>query len=134
MKDFKVSPLAGSVLIESADGNLAYSVVVQAQPTGIPIGLSAIDNGEGLAKVATTVFQKGEGFQPGQAQLEAGGGVVMNWSGTLTIAGITQPMGGVILARPSSRQILLVLIAATQAGAGQLPGAVSAISSSLQSL
>jgi hypothetical protein len=118
--------------MESADGNLAYSVVVQAQPAGIPIGLSAIDNGEGLAKVATTVFQRGESFQPGQPQLEAGGGVAINWTGTLTIAGNTQPMGGVILVRPSPKQILLVLIAATQAGAGQVPGAVSAIANSLQ--
>jgi hypothetical protein len=134
IKDFKVSPLAGSVLIESADGNLAYSVVVQAQPSGLPIGLSAIDNGESLSKAATTVFQRGESFQPGQPQLEAGGGVVINWTGTLTIAGNTQPMGGVILVRPSPKQLLLVLIAATQAGAGQVPEAVSAIASSLQSL
>lgn len=134
VENFKVSPLAGSVLIEAADGSLAYSVVVQAQPPGIPIGLSAIDNGEGLAKVASSVFQRGESFQPGQPQLEAGGGVVINWTGTLTIGGNAQPMGGVILVRPSPKQILIVLIAATQSGAGQVPAAVAAIANSLQSL
>ncbi len=133
LKDFKVSPLAGSVLIESTDGNLAYSVVIQSQPS-VPIGLSAADGGEGLAKVATTVFQRGEGFQPGSPQLEAGGGVVVNWTGSLTIGGNAQPMGGVILVRPSSKTIGLLLIAATQDGSGKVPAALSALASSLQIL
>jgi len=133
LTDFKVSPLAGSVLVEATDGNLAYSVVTQSQPS-VPIGLSTADNGEGLAKVATTVFQRGEGFQPGSPQLEAGGGVVINWTGSLTIGGNAQPMGGVILVRPSPKTIGLLLIAATQDGAGKVPAALSALASSLQIL
>lgn len=135
LKDFKVSPLAGSVLIESADGNLAYAVVTQSQPLGTPIGLSAgYDNSESLAKVAKSVFQRGEGFQPGPPRSESGGGAVMDWTGSLTIAGASQPVGGTILVRPSAKDILLLIITATQAGANQLPGALSALASSLQSL
>lgn len=135
LKDFKVSPLAGSVLIESADGHLAYAVVTQSQPLTTPIGLSAgYDNSESLAKVARAVFQRGEGFQPGPPRSEAGGGAVMDWTGTLTIAGISQPVGGTILVRPSAKDILLLIITATQTGANQLPGALSALVSSLQPL
>ena len=134
LQGFSVNPLAGSVLVESRDGSLAYTVVVQAQPTGTPIGLGAGIASDGLAKVATTVFQKGERFQPGFAQPEAGGGVVMNWTGSLTIAGKAQPIGGIVLVRPSTQHILLLLIAATEAGSAQVPGAVSALANSLQSL
>lgn len=135
LKDFKVSPLAGSVLIESQDGNLAYAVVTQSQPLGASIGLSAgYDNSESLAKVARAVFQRGEGFQPGVPRSESGGGALMDWTGTLTIAGTSQPVGGAILVRPSARNILLLIITATQAGAKQLPGALSALANSLQAL
>ena len=135
LQDYKVSPLAGSVLVESADSNLAYIVVPQSQPLGNPIGLNAgYDNSESLAKIAIAAFQRGEGFQPAPAQLEEGGGAVMNWSGTLTLSGNTQPMSGVILARPSSKYILLMLVAATQAGADRVPSAVSALANSLEPL
>ncbi len=135
LKDFKVNPLAGSVLIESADGNLAYAVVTQSQPLGTPIGLSAgYDNSESLAKIARSVFQRGEGFQPGPPRSESGGGAVIDWTGTLTIAGTSQPVGGTILVRPSAKDILLLIITATQAGSNQLPGALSALASSLQAL
>jgi len=135
LQDYKVSPLAGSVLVESLDSNLAYVVVPQAQPLGNPIGLNAgYDNSDRLAKIAIAAFQRGEGFQPAPAQLEEGGGAVINWSGTLTLGGATQPMSGVILVRPSSKYILLLLVAATQAGADRVAGAVSALANSLEPL
>lgn len=133
LKGYKVNPLAGSVLIEAPEGSLAYTVVPQSQPAGVPIGFgSGLDN-EVLAKVATSVFQRGEGFQPGLPRPEAGGGVVMDWTGTLTIAGQSQPVGGVILVRSSAKNILLLLIAATQAGSGQVPSAIAALEKSIQS-
>nr|WP_242541712.1 hypothetical protein [Leptolyngbya sp. Cla-17] len=135
LQDYKISPLAGSVLVESLDSNLAYIVVPQSQPLGNPIGLNAgYDNSDSLAKIAIAAFQRGEGFQPAPAQLEEGGGAVMNWSGTLTLAGATQPVSGVILVRPSSKYVLLMLVAATQAGANRVPGAVSALANSLEAL
>lgn len=133
LKDYKSTPLAGAVLIESPNGNVAYTVVPQSQPLGAPIGLAAgYDNSESLAKVATTVFQRGEGFQPGQPRMESGGGAVMNWTGSLTIAGTTQPMQGVILVRPSSRHVLLLLVAATKVGEAQIPSAIAALAPSLE--
>lgn len=133
LRNYKVSPLSGSVLIESPDGNLAYTVVAQSQPLGNPIGLIAgYDNSESLAKIATAVFQRGEGFQPGPARPEAGGGAVMDWNGSLTIGGNSQPMRGVILVRPETENILLLLIAATQAAESQVPGALSALANSLE--
>ncbi|PZV17552.1 MAG: hypothetical protein DCF22_03310 [Leptolyngbya sp.] len=92
LQDYKVSPLAGSVLVESLDSNLAYVVVPQTQPLGNPVGLNAgYDNSDSLAKIAIAAFQRGEGFQSAPAQLEEGGGAVMNWSGTLTLGGY--PLG-----------------------------------------
>lgn len=133
LKNFKAIPLSGSVLIEAPDGNLAYTVVPQSQPLGNPIGLVAgYDNSESLAKIATTVFQRGEGFQPAPARLEAGGGAVMDWTGGLTIGGSSQPMRGAVLVRPTTQNILLLLIAATEAGEAQIPSALSALATSLE--
>lgn len=134
LKDYRVTPLAGSVLVESGSGNVAYAVVAQSQPVSNPIGLTPGLNTQDLAQAATAVFFRGEGFQLGTAQPEAGGGAVINWTGSLTIAGKTQPLSGVILARPYPKTILLLLVAATQAGSDQVPGVVSALSNSLQPL
>lgn len=132
---YKTSPLAGTVLVEAPDGNLAYTVVAQAQPNDSPLSSTpSFANTEVLGKIATTVFQRGEGFQPGPPQPESGGGVVINWSGSLTIAGKSQPTGGVILVRPTDKYILLALVAATEAGASQVQGTVAAIADSLKSL
>lgn len=121
--------------MEAPSGNLAYTVVAQSQPIGSPIGLTpSFLNTDTLAQVALTVFQRGEGFQPGPIQAEAGGGAVMNWTGSLTIGGQTQPVGGVILVRPTSKNILLLLISATAAGNNQVQGALSALANTLQSL
>ena len=136
LQGYSVSPLAGSVLIESPSGGLAYTVVAQAQPMNNPIGPRLQTEGDIdlLANAATAVFQRGEGFQPGPARLEAGGGIVMDWTGTLTIGGQSQPVGGVILVRPSPRSILIALIAATQTGGNQVSAATAAIATSLEIL
>ncbi|WP_421654937.1 hypothetical protein [Leptothermofonsia sp. ETS-13] len=84
---YKVSPVAGSVLVKSPDGHLAYTVTAQSQPDGNPLGLNPELDSESLARVATTVFQRGEGFQPGPTLLKAGGGIVINWTGSLTVGG-----------------------------------------------
>ncbi|HIK16796.1 MAG TPA: hypothetical protein IGS53_16140 [Leptolyngbyaceae cyanobacterium M33_DOE_097] len=131
VRGYKTTPLAGTVLVESPDGSLAYSVVAQAQPR-IPVGLTPGFDADELVQVATTVFQRGENFQPGTARPEAGGGIVMNWTGSLTIGGKTQPVSGVILVRPNIRQILLVPIAATDAAKDQVPGVLAAVANSLE--
>lgn len=127
LQGYSVSPLAGSVLVEAPDGNLSYTVVAQALPPGTPAPLTDVD----LAQIAQTVFQRGEGFQPGIAQ-PTQNGLLINWTGTLTIGGKTQPIGGVILARQTQGRIVLLLIAATQAGADRIPGALASLAGSLQ--
>lgn len=131
LQNYKVSPLAGSVLIEALNGSLAYTVLVRPQAQlGLTNGLITDD---ALAKIAQTAFQQGEGFQPGQTR-SIPGGIQLDWAGSLTIAGQTQPMSGVILARPLQGNLGLLLIAATQTGAEQVPGAVSALLNTLQPL
>lgn len=129
LKDYKVSPLAGTVLIEAPDGNLAYTVLAQPQSQlGIAGGIVPND---ALVTAAQNAFRQGESFQTGQVQ-SISGGVQIDWTGNLTIAGNTQPVGGVILARQANDSILLVLIAATNAGGDRVLGAASALSNSLR--
>lgn len=129
LKDYKVSPLAGTVLIESPDGNLAYTVLAQPQ-TQLGVAGSVIPS-EALVTAAQNAFRQGEGFQTGEVR-SISGGVQIDWTGNLTIAGATQPVGGVILARQANNSVLLVLIAATQAGGDRVLGAATTISNSLR--
>jgi len=129
LQGYKVSPLAGTVLIEAPDGNLAYSVLAQPQSQlGITGGV--VPN-EALVTAAQNAFRQGEGFQTGEVR-SIPGGVQIDWTGNLTIGGNTQPVGGVILARQANNSILLVLVAATNAGGDRVLGAASAISNSLR--
>jgi hypothetical protein len=120
--------------MESADGALAYTVVVQSQPAGTPIGVIPGFDIDTVAKVATEVFQRGEEFQPGEPRPEPNGGVVIDWTGKLTIAGNAQPISGTILVRASTKRIVLLLIAATQVGRDRVPATLNALANSLQIL
>ena len=129
LKDYKVSPLAGTVLIEAPDGNLAYSVLAQPQAQ-LGVASSVIPN-EALVTAAQNAFRQGEGFQTGEVR-SIPGGVQIDWTGNLTIAGQTQPVGGVILARQAKDSVLLALIAATTVGGDRVLGAASTLSNSLR--
>lgn len=133
VQGYRVSPLAGSVLIEAPDGTLAYTVVMQ------PLQRAAFDNQPldnfALAQVAQAAFARGEGFTSTAIPVDLPtGGVQVNWSGTLTIAGQTQPVQGVILARQTGNDVLLLLIAGAQAGIAQVPNAVAALVDTFQPL
>jgi hypothetical protein len=129
LKGYKVSPLAGTVLIESPDGNLAYSVLAQPQ-SQLGVAGALLPN-EALVTAAQNAFRQGEGFQTGEVR-SISGGVQIDWTGNLTIAGATQPVGGVILARQTNNSVLLVLIAATNEGGGRVLGAATTIANSLR--
>lgn len=131
LKDFKVSPLAGSVLMESPDGNLAYTVQVQPQAQlGVAGGLLPND---ALVRVVQNAFKQGEGFATGEVR-SITGGLQLDWTGNLTIAGQTQPVGGVILSRQVQDSVLLLLIAATETGGDRVLSAASALVDGFQSL
>lgn len=131
LQGYKVSPLAGSVLVESVGGNVAYTVLALPQ-TQLGIAAGILPN-DALVQVAKNAFKQGEGFETGDVRSIAGG-VQIDWIGNLTIAGTTQPVGGVILARQAQNSVLLLLIAATEAGGDQVLGAASALVDTLQPL
>jgi hypothetical protein len=134
LEGYRQSQLAGSVLIEAMDGSLAYA------PIGVPAAIGLNNplvtpqvTEDLLSQAAKTTFQQGESFQvTGQQSIP--GGLKVDWTGKLTIAGKTQPLTGVILAKPTNGGVLLLLIAATESGAKNLPGAVTALLDSFQAL
>jgi hypothetical protein len=126
LKGYTVTPIAGSMMAEAPDGSLAYTVISQ------PLNNTNSFNDDYLVEVARSAFGRGEAFQMGLKQ-PVPGGLKMDWTGSLTIGGRTQPMNGVILIKTGGvNRALLLLIAATEAGADQVPGAVSALSDGLQ--
>ena len=133
LKGYSLSPLAGSVLVEAPDGSLSYTVVLQPQAL-VNATLDSFRTSDSLTQSAQTFFQRGEGFKPGFAQSIAPSGIQIEWTGTLTIAGKTQPIGGVILARAAGQDALLLLIAATETGKAQLPNAIVALANSFEVL
>jgi hypothetical protein len=126
LKGFAITPMAGTFMAEDADGSLAYTVLSQ-QLSG-----TAAFNDDYLVELARSAFGRGEGFQMGLRQ-PIPGGLKMDWTGSLTIGGQTQPMSGVILVKTGGlNRALLLLIAATDSGTEKVPGALSALSDSLQ--
>jgi hypothetical protein len=127
LQDYRVSPIGDAVLVESPKGALAYTALAQPATAGFVTP-------DTLAEMAKNAFQRGEGFQTGGTQAIPGGGVQLDWSGNLTIGGMTQPVNGVIIAKPAGTQVLMLLIAATAAGADQVPNAAAALIDSLQAV
>ncbi|MEB3356517.1 MAG: hypothetical protein VKK04_07300 [Synechococcales bacterium] len=128
IEGFQVNAIGEFPIIEAPDGRLAYTVVVLPSFTDAPLSNAA------LAQAARDTFQQGEGFRIQGFQAQASGGLRMTWTGQLTIAGQSQPLSGVILAQQQANRIFLTLIAATDAAKGDIPGAIAALSNSLQFL
>jgi hypothetical protein len=126
LQDYSVTPIGDAVLLEAKDGHLAYTALAR-RTTGTLL------NDEGLVQLAQSTFQRGEGFQAGPAQPIVGG-IRLDWTGSLTIGGQTQPVSGVIVAKPAGENVLLLLIAATAKAADKIPNALSALADGLQSL
>lgn len=126
LKGFVVTPMAGTFVAEAADGSLAYTVLSQQLSGNMAF------NDDYLVELARSAFGRGEGFQMGMRQ-PIPGGLKLDWTGSLTIGGQQQPMNGVVLVKTGGQnRALLLLIAATEGGAEKLPGAISALSDSLQ--
>jgi hypothetical protein len=122
------TPLGDSVLLEKPNGSLAYTVLA---PAIAQLGAQDGVTNENLVQIAKNAVQKGEGFQV-TGQSEASGGMLLDWTGSLTIAGKNQPMMGKIFAKPTSDHVLLLILAATESGQSELDGAIAALIDSLQ--
>ncbi|MDC0839584.1 hypothetical protein POG23_18110 [Limnoraphis robusta] len=128
IQDFNVGFAGNFPLFESPDGNLAYTVVARYRESDRTLPELAI------AQIAIEIFERGEGFRPGNFETLGTGEVQMPWTGTLKIGARSQPMSGVIFARQAGNQILVLLVSATAAGAPNIEGAVAALSDTLQPL
>lgn len=122
------SRIADAPLIESPDGNLAYTVVVQSKITN-----ESFTN-EALAQMASNQFQRGEGFQPNQLKILSPGEILIPWTGSLTIGKNKQPITGEILVRQNQEQIIMLLVSATEDAKENIPSAIGTLSDSLKSL
>lgn len=129
LKDYLLTPLGDSVLLEAKDGHLAYTVLVQ--PASVLGGATATP--DTLGQLAKTAFQRGEGFQV-VTQQTIGSNVQIDWTGSLTIAGKTQPVSGVIIGKATNNNLLFLMITATESGSKDVPGAIAALADSLQAL
>jgi hypothetical protein len=127
LQNYKVSAIADAPLIESPDGNLAYTVVVQAKITN-----ESFTN-EALAQMASNQFQRGEGFQPNQLKVLSPGEILIPWTGSLTIGKKTQPITGEILVRQNQDQIIMLLVSATEDAKDNIPSAIATLAKSLKS-
>lgn len=123
---YSVSSAAGSPLFEGPDGNLAYSLVVS--PLRTETDLSDI----GLVELAQETFGRGEGFRTQTFQTLTDGSIQIDWTGRITRgSGPSTPLSGKILARQQGTAVYLLIVAATNTAADQVPTAVSALSESL---
>jgi hypothetical protein len=128
LQDYNVGFAGNSPLIESPDGNLAYTVVVKSRESDRALPDSS------LAQIAIDTFERGEGFDPGTYRSVDAGEIRMPWTGSLKIGAKTQPIAGSILVRQVADRILILLVSATEAGAENIDAAIAALSDTLQPL
>ncbi len=126
LEGFRVTSVGGSVLFESPDGNLAYTVVVQ------PLIERGLISESELGRTAINAFENGEGFTPQPYFPIASGGIVIPWTGSLTLGNRSQPISGKILARQTSDNVLLLLISATETQTDQLDSALATLLDTLE--
>lgn len=128
---YKVSQAGGAPLFQSPDGSLAYTVVISPLAAGAEVGAEpALEST--LVETAKQTFGQGEGFVTSGLQPLPSGGVRIDWAGRLTQgAAPAQPITGKIFARQRGREVFLLLVAATEAGAAQLADAITTLGSTL---
>ncbi len=125
LQPYKVGSSAGIPLIESPDGNLAYTVIVQ------PLATSRALSNEELAEIAIEEFKRGEGFSPTEFRAIAPGEVLVPWTGILNNK---TPMQGTILVRQRDLSVYLLLISATDVAVSKLEPAIALLFETLQPL
>ncbi|MEB3281017.1 MAG: hypothetical protein VKK42_19040 [Lyngbya sp.] len=113
-------------LIESPEGNLAYTVVVKPRESERELPNAS------LAQIAIETFERGEGFEPGSYQELGTASVRVPWTGSLRIGPKTQPIQGSILSRQIGNNIFLLLVSATEEKTSEIDAAIAALSDTLK--
>lgn len=123
---YSVGPVEGVLLIESPDGNLAYTVVVRQRAADRPLSPNA------LAQITIEAFDRGEGFEAGAVQPVTQGEIILPWTGQLTLGREGQPISGKILTRKAGTYVLMLLVSATEEGQSQVDTVIDLLGDSLQ--
>lgn len=122
LEGYKATSLGNNnFIIESPDGNLAYTVVVRPRATNNRLTDAS------LAQVAIDTFSSGEGFIAGQFQKDANNNVRIPWKGKLSLGRAQQSMSGMILTRQDDKKLLSLLVAATAAEADNVESIVNTL-------
>ncbi|NEO83420.1 MAG: hypothetical protein F6J87_04045 [Spirulina sp. SIO3F2] len=124
LQGYSQSIVAGIPLFESETGDVAYTVAIRSRAN------TATVNEAALAQIAIDTVSGGEGFTPGVFEPVPAGGARLPWSGTLTTKK-PQPMQGLVLSRQAGDRILILVIAATEAGASNLESVYSSLEPTL---
>lgn len=128
LENYNVSAIDENPLIESPDGTMAYTVVVQPKITNGEF------SNEALAQIAINQFQRGEGFQPEPLQVLANGEILIPWTGTVTIGRTSQPISGSILVKQSPDRMLILLVSATENASQDISSAIATLADTLKFL
>ncbi len=125
LEGYEVSTAGSAPLFQAPDGSLAYTVVVSP---AAPEATNA-----DLVQLAVQTFGQGEGFTPTKQQALPGGGLQLNWTGQLSQGGgPPQSIAGQIFAKQRGRDVFLLMVAATEAGADQVGDAIATLGSTLK--
>lgn len=113
---------------EIAAGAVAYTVAVRPRATDAPLNAGA------LGQVAIDTFRNGENFEVGAVEPLGTDAAQTPWRGTLTTGSKTEPMQGVIIARQIPGRVLILIVAATEAGADQIQPVAQTLAPTLQAM
>lgn len=129
VEGFTVGSAGTAPLFESADGQVAYTVVVT--PVNFQAGVTELGQ-DTLVEVARNAFRRGEGFQIGEVIESPDGGVGISWTGQVTVDRNSLPLTGNIIVRQSGANVISVLVSATEAGQAQLADLMATLVQSLE--
>lgn len=118
---YKMTPVAGLVVVESPTQDLAYTVTVR------PKASDRYLDDEALAQVAVETVAAGSGLVVG-AFKGTDLGVEIPWQGIQGKA----PIFGTLFARQTNNSVLVLTLSATEAGKEMMAGILPELSQSLQ--
>lgn len=127
LEDFNVKTIRDVLLIESSDGELAYTVGVQPRVVERELPPAT------LAQISVEYFQRGEGFVPDTEQSLPNGNIVIPWEGTLTRGRNTQAISGKIFTKQAeNNNILMLMVSATEARRSEVDGVLQVLMPTLK--